>query len=345
MYWIDRLEVTVPADEPRISYVGPTAVWWIPKPRGPRTSLRNAGLGWLIALPLTGFTLAWIRAQGEPLWPFGRDVISPAQMVLRYEIVLLVYLTYISLRSLPGWWRYRRQAKRDVLAIDAALGDEKWERAALLVHRYCLCVFSLWNRLPGRVTAWDSILRKRIGRHRRFHVFFQGRPPPLPTDARSGFTPHIVPPNQPSMIVLIGLVPIGLLLLLMIVEVARQDRWELILTFNVVLLLTVLISYGGYFALALLGRSHDYRLAPGTFQVVRFGILRRHPHIATYDLRAVDVSLDISAPWATLRLHSPGSLKGRNFSFPKSTEHVDAVIRAVLSTAPSPPLPSDALMG
>jgi hypothetical protein len=333
-----------PASEPRISYIGPTAVWWIPKPRGPRTSVRNSLLGWCFAGPVTIVTLLWIHAQGDPLWPFMQNTTTPAQMVLRYEIFLLVYLTYISLRSLPGWWRYRRQARRDVHAIDEALRSETWERAALLVHRYCLCVYALWHRLPGRVTAWDSVLQRKIGRHRRLHLYYSGAPPVLPTNPRAGFTPEIVPPNQPSKIALIGLVPIALLLYLVILEVVRRGQWELMLTFNVVLLFAVLVSYGGYFILALLGRSHHYRLAPGVLQVVRFAVIRRRPRIVTYDLRASDISLDVSAPWAVLHFGDAQSPRRRSFRFPRTRGYVEAMIRAVLSTAPHPVLPSEGLL-
>ena len=330
--------------DPRVTYVGPVAIWWIPKPRGPRASIRNVGLAWAITLPLTALTLLSIHEQAKPLWPFGREITSPTQMVLRYELILGVYLTYVTFRSLPGWLRYRRWAKRDVRAIDAAIREERWESAALLVHRYCLMVSGLWRRVPARVTAWDSVLRKRLTRHRRLYVYYRDVPPPVPPDPAVSFTPAVIPPPQPSWWSLLGLIPLALLLAVLFTEVRRQQKWELMLTFNVMLLTAVLISYSVYFSLAVLGRSHYFRLAPGIVQRVKFTVRRRHPMIETFELRAYDGVLDLASSRLQLSLIDAVGRQFKSFRFPRGDDVVDAIFRTLLSTAPSPPLSEEQLV-
>lgn len=331
--------------DPDVSYLGPVAVWWIPKPPGPRISLRTAAITWLIGIPLTAATMLWLQAQSKPLWTFGRSAASPADLLLRYELILLVCLAYVTLRALPVWIRYRRLAKRDAAAIAAAVCAEHWDLAALLVHRYCLLVSSIWRRVPGQVEAWDAVIRPKLPKHRRIYLYYRDAPPRLPPDAAASFTPAVIPSPQPSLWSAAALVPIALLLYLLIADIVRQGRWHRLILFNTALLTIILIAYGGYFLLALLGRSHYFRFAPGVVQLLKFRLARRRPAIETFHLRRVHAVLDLSSPWPAMTLLDTPGYRRETFRLPRKNSVVEAFLRAALSTAPSPPLSQEDLAG
>jgi len=329
-----------------VSTVGSVAVWWIPKPRGPRTSLRSAGMAWLIALPITVGTLLWLDATSRPLWPFGRPIFGFAEILLRYELTFLVCLAYVTLCSLPVWWSHRYLAKRDARAIEVAMREHRYEQASLLLHRYCLLVSAIWRRVPAQVTAWDTVLRERLTLHRRLYVYYRSgqSPPPLPPDPDAGFTPAIVPPPQPALWWALGLLPLAFLLYALLIDIARRGRPERVVVVNVVLLTFILVTYGGYFLLALLGRSHHFRFAPGVMELVKFALGRRRPAIETFDLRGMNVALDLSSRWCGMTLLNTPTHKRETFRMPRSAEAVEGILRAVLSTAPSPPLSDEQLV-
>ena len=330
--------------DPHVTYIGPAAIWWIPKPRGPRISFWSTLVAWLVGLPVTGATLVWLHLKSEPLWPFGRQVSSLAEILLRYEIVLLVCLVYVTVRSLPLWVRHHRLAKRDAKAIDAAIRAEQWDTPGLLVHRCCLLVSTIWRRVPGRVAAWDDVLRQKLPRHRRLYVYFRDKAPPLPPDATASFTPAVIPPPRPSLWSAAALIPVTLLLYLLVLDILRKGYPERLILFNALLLIVILVSYGTYFLLSLLGRSHYFRFAPGVVQLVKFGLRRRRPAIETFDLRQVHAVLDLSSAWPALTLLDTPGYKRETFRLPRADDVTEAVLRASLSTAPSPPLPEETLI-
>ena len=330
--------------DPRVTYTGPAAIWWIPKPRGPRVSLVTAAAAWLIGLSLTAATMLWSHSQSSPLWPFGRPVLSSVEILLRYEIILLVCLAYVTLCSLRRWVQHIRVARHDARAIDAATRAERWETAGLLVHRYCLMVSAIWRRVPALATSWDEILRQKLPRHRRLYVYYRGPLPSLPTDPTASFTPAVMPPPHPSLWSAIGLVPVGLLLYWLVLDVIQRGYPQRIVLFNAVLLGVVLLTYGSYFLLSLLGRSNFFRFAPGVAQLVKFGLSRRRPKIETYDLRQVHAVLDLSSRWPGLTLLDTPGYKRETFRLPRGDDVIEAVFRASLSTAPTPPLPEETLV-
>ncbi len=330
-------------DQFAIRYVGTAAVWWIPKPKGPRMSVWAVLLAGAVILPLTIGTLIYLYDMGLSLWPFGRRITTMAEIVLRYEMIALVCLVYLLLRSLPGWLRYRRLARRDARAIEDAIARERWEEAALRLHRYCLLVSAIWRRIPPRAEAWDSLVRARLPRNRRVYVYYATEPPPLPSDVTASFTPEVFPPNQPSLWSAVLLVPVALMLYLVILDIASSGQWPRMLFFNVILLVVILVLYGGYFLLALLGRSRYYRFAPGVIQHVKFDMSHRRPRIETFDLRRTHLVIDLCGPSPTVTLSEGGA--GHVILRPRGGEDVhDAMLRAALSTAPSPPLPEEGLL-
>ncbi len=330
---------------PDVAYIGPAAIWWIPKPRGPRFSVTRAALAWVLLLPVTAGTLLWLDWRSDSLWPFYRPLNSPAEILWRYELTILICAAYITLYSIPAWVRYRRFARGDALAVDRAIRQEQWEDAALLLHRYCLFISGLWRRIPARATAWDGILRNRLPRHRRVYVYYDGAPPRLPQDVTASFTPAVVPPPQPSLWSAAALLPIGFLLYLLVLDIAQQGRPERLILVNAVLLVFVLVSYGVYFLLRLLGRSYYFRFAPGIVQWVHFRLGRKLPIVESLDLRRIHVVLDLSTRWPTMTLLDAPGGRRETFRLPRNADALEAFFRAALSTAPSPPLPEEQLVG
>jgi hypothetical protein len=269
-----------------------------------------------------------------------------AAILLRYELTFLVCLAYVTLHSLPAWWSHRRFAKRDAKAIEAAMHEHRYEEAALFLHRYCLLVSAIWRRVPSEVAAWDTVLRERQSRHRRLYVYYRAdRPPPeLPPDPGAGFAPEIVPPPHPSAWWAIGLLPLALLLYALVIDIWREGRAERVLVVNVMLLAFIVITYGGYFLMALLGRSHHFRFAPGVMEIMKFHLGRRRPHIEAFDLRQMNVVLDLSSSWPAMTLLNTPKYKRETFRMPHSADAVVAILRAVLSVAARPPLSEEDLV-
>lgn len=330
--------------EPSVVYMGPVAVWLVPKPRGPRFSLRHCAIAWLILLPLVAANVLWVQAESDTWWPFGRRVAHMSEVLLRYELVILVCLAYVTLVSLPIWIRYRRLARDDARALNQAIENRQWDRAGLLLHRYCLFFSAIWRRLPASVAAWDAILSGRLSRHRRLYVYYSGNPPQLPQDAASGFAIAIVRPPRPSVWSAAALIPIALMLYLLIIEVIRVGDPHQAFLFNTVLLSVILVMYTTYFFTALLGRSSFFRFAPGLMQVVQYQSLRRKPAIQSFQLRTQDIAIDLASSWPALSLLKPYNEKPDVFRLPRDSEALDAIFRAALSTAPIPPLPDDLLV-
>ncbi len=333
-----------PLPEPRVEYLGPAAVWWIPKPRGPRITLRRAGLAWLGLLPLIAATMLWSHLETESLWPFGRRISSLPEILLRYELILMVCLAYLTIPSGRSWLRHRRFARRDARAVEQAIEQERWELAGLLLHRYCLLTSALWGRLPSRVGAWDAVIRGKLPRHRRVYVYHRGKPPGLPGDATAGFAISVIPPPKPSLWSATALLPVALILYVLVVDVARHGHPQRLILFNAVLLAGVLLFYGTYFMTALLGRSNFFRFAPGVLQLVRYRTFRRRPLIRTWDLRRMHLVLDLSSKYPGLTLLDEESGRRSTLRLPRGDEAREAVFRAALSTVPSPPLPEDRLV-
>jgi len=192
--------------------------------------------------------------------------------------------------------------------------------------------------------TWDGIIRKRLPRLRRFYIYFEGEPPKEPMDASASFTPQVIPPPHPSMFSALALLVIVILLYSLILDIIKHGYWQRILLFNAVLLLLILIGYGTYFLAVLLGKSHYFRFAPGIVQLIKYKLLFRRPAIETYRLGELDVVLDVSgsSPAMTF-LNTPG-YKRETFRLSHGEEVIEALFRAVLSTAPSPPLPEENLV-
>ncbi|NLX14505.1 MAG: hypothetical protein GXY44_12745 [Phycisphaerales bacterium] len=294
-------------------------------------------------IPLTAGTLLYLHHMDLSLWPFGRPITTLAEIVLRYEMIALVCLAYVILRSLPGWLRYRLLARADARAIEEAIARKRWEEAAVRLHRYCLLVSAIWRRIPPRAVVWDNLVRPWLPRNRRVYVYFYADPPPLPQKVTASFAPEVFPPNQPSLWSAILLVPVAMMLYLIILDIARSGQWPQLLFVNVILLIVILVLYGGYFLMALLGRSRYYRFAPGVIQLIKFDLSRRRPQIETFDLHRVQLVIDLVGDSAVVTLHTAGD-RQVCLRLGGGQEVSDALLRAALSTAPRPPLPEEGLL-
>jgi len=89
------------------------------------------------------------------------------------------------------------------------------------------------------------------------------------------------------------------------------------------------------------------RITPGRMDIMRFTLGRRMPRTTTYDLRSAHVLAHMNKGTLFIRPGSPGApwtaLSLRGVWNP--TRLVHAVMRGAASTAPTPPLPDDQLLG
>jgi hypothetical protein len=321
-----------------------TGVWIVPRPRAPRLPVSLAAVAWLILLPAFVLSLWWCHALQRPLWPFAHQVQTPAEIILRYLIVLLVCLVYVTLQSLPRWLRSWRLAKKDHANVEQAVETQNWPQAALHLHRYCLLKNAIRRRLRYRVSQLDQQISQHLPARRRVYVYTSKRGVALPADAGVSFTPVVMPPPQPSLWSGIVLVPIGLLLYGLVLDVVRSQQWQRLMLFNTVLLIAIMVVYGGYFLFAILGTSNYIRLAPGVLQLIRYHIGRRRPTIRSFDLRQRHALLDLTGTWPILTILGNGAEKATSIRLPRHSDAIEGVFRALLSKAARPELPEDTLI-
>ncbi|MBN1491339.1 MAG: hypothetical protein JXA69_15605 [Phycisphaerae bacterium] len=322
------------------------AVWWIHRARGPRVSLRGAIRGWLILLGLTLATLTWIHMRGESSWPWAPGGSSTAQHLLRYELILLVYAVYLSAVSLPTWLRLRRLLQMAGASLEASARREDWTAAALHLHRYCLHYSALWRHVPMTAEAWDLIIREHVSQHRRLYVYYRGEPPPLPGDPLSGFAPKELPMGRPSIWSLLAMLPAGLLIYAILMDIWLRAAWERLLVFNVLAMLAVFLVVSGFQVIGWLGRHDCLRLAPGVAQWVKHVVFRVEPRVETFDVRRGDLSLDLTGAVPTMTLIERESGRCEMFRLPRGgSDVVETVLRMALSSAQVPPLVKEQVRG
>lgn len=299
---------------------------------------------WLIGLVTVAVTLWWCHSHNLPLWPFNRQVTTSAEILLRYEIVLLACLGYATWRSGRRWLNLILLARRDARRIEELIAARRWDQAALLIHRYCLAVSATWRRLPRRVAQWDDAVRPHMPRHRRLYVYFRDQRPTLPPDACASFSPEVITPPSPSLWTAALLVPIGLLLYSLIIDLVKTGYQQRAVQFNAILIAVVLVVYGGYFLSMLMGHSSYIRLAPGVMQLIRYQMSARRPRIETFDLTQGGAMLDLSSRWPALTLVATPGYRSQTFLLPRDRDAIEATLRACLSTAPKLPLSDDELL-
>ncbi len=326
--------------------LGEVDLWWVQKPRGPRAPVKTVLLAWGVLMPLTVATLLWIHSRVEAFWPW---VASPSlpQQLLKYEMIVAVFLVYMTVRAAPLWWRYCKLAAEDARRIEELITVGKWEAAGRSLHRYCLLRSAVWRRLPVRVGRWDATIRPHLSPSRRLYIYYRHRPPELPEHPTSSFAPEVVPSGQPSWWALPALLPLALVTYTLVKKAVVQTRqWHDLLRLDVLLMVVLLAGYAGVYVIAFLGRVSYFRLGPGVAQLLRFGIRRSTPVILTYPIRRYDVAIDLTGLLAAISFinrDAPGDIASHRL--PRRRSVIEACLRAVLSTAPVPPLPEEQLFG
>ncbi len=124
------------------------------------------------------------------------------------------------------------------------------------------------------------------------------------------------------------------------------SNWYRLLSFNSLVMITILIAYGALYARWVLGRSKYLRIAPQVAQLIKYRAFSKKPTIDTFDLRTHNVVLDLTGMVPALTFIRRSDQRNiRTFHLPGGTEHVPACLRAVLSTAPAPQLDHHELVG
>lgn len=329
----------------RSDRVGGVSVWWISCPRAPRLTIRTAAILTLILTAASVATAFVVQLRGESLWPWGPGEFSAWQTVLRYVWIVIVCVAYAVLLSVPAWIRLSLAIRGARRRLTESLRREDWPKAALHLHRLCLLHAGLWGRVPPMAVMLDGLLRRRLPATRRLYVYHRQVPPVVPTDPLSSFTPEVVPIGQPSIWTAIGLLPVAFVVYV-IVDVHTRGAWHPLVVANVVLVSALFLAYLGYHVLAWLGRLRYLRLAPGVVEWVRFPVRPGPPRIERVDARAADAALDLTGLWPILTLTPRAGGRRRAWRLPrKRADVIEAVMRALLSEAAVPPLPTEQLLG
>ena len=328
--------------------VGDVGTWWIRKPVSPRLSIPGAAGAWGLLGPAVVGTLLWVHERGESLWPYGHETPSFGQQILKYAMVMVVFLAYATIRSIPMWWSSLRLSAADARRLPTLIATQDWAEAARVLHRYCLLRGVVWRRVPRRAAAWDEQIRPHLPARRRLYVYYRGTAPALPEDPTSSFAPEVIAVGTPTGWAFVALVPLFVMLYFMVGNVFSLEpgQWRQLISLNTLLMGLLIVGYGTFYTLILLGRVSYVRLAPGVAQWLQFSAFRRRPRVQTLDVRAYDVTLDTSGQrYVFCLVNRADSFRAHTFRLPASAEVATACLRTVLSSAPTPPLSDDPLEG
>ncbi|MBN1512313.1 MAG: hypothetical protein JXB13_09885 [Phycisphaerae bacterium] len=336
----------------RIEPVGDAHVWWVPRPPGPRTSVRAAvSAGALLALGLGAAVVCTLR-HGLELWPWPTVVpMTPtaSQLAVRYLSLACAGLLYLVLRSLPGWLRVRRVLRSDEAAVGPCMEENAWAEAACRLHRCAHLRRELYG--PGRMPSWtaeaDVRIRPHLASARRVYVHYRGEPPRVPDRPEAGFAPCIVPVSVAG-----GwwMVPIVLVLAAAVLAdlgtAVHRGSYGGLASVNFVVAATVVVVYLGTHLLALLGWRTYFRFAPGVAEVLNFRVWRSRPDVSTVQLGEYDALVDVTGPSIVLTLVERDTRAWyRVWQLRNTAENREVCLRALLSGAEVPDLSREHLMG
>jgi hypothetical protein len=314
-------------------------------------SMQVALIGWLTLLILFIATWSRLSASGFVVWPFNRPLGSPPparlQQFFKYELIFAVFWSYGTLRSIPGWVRYWRLANEDAAQINTFIARDEWKQAAAKIHRCELLRRVLLKRPTNRLAEWDAKVRPNLSPAKRIYVYYRENPPPIPDGAVNAFIPEVIPLSQPRAATLIGLVPMLAAMWLLVMSILENTaNWYRLLSFNSLVMITLLLGYGVLYARWVLGRSKYLRLAPKIAQIIQYRTLSPKPIIDTFDLRNHNVILDLTGMTPTLSfIHRKDQRRPRTVLLPGGNRHVPACLRAALSAAAAHPLDDHELIG
>jgi len=336
----------------RIERIGDAAVWWAPRPAGPRTSVRAAVIAGVLLAVGMGVAVVWTLRHGLEPWPWPTIVpMTPtaSQLAVRYLSLAFAGLLYLTLRSLPGWLRVGRVLRSDESAIEPRMKQNAWAEAACRLHRCAHLRRELYG--PGRMPAWaeeaDARIRPHLSSARRVYVHYRDEPPLVPDRPEAGFTPCIVPVSVAG-----GwwMVPIVLVLAAAVLAdlgtAIHRGSYGHLASVNFIVAATIVVAYLGTHLLALLGWRTYFRFAPGVAEVLNYRVWRSRPDVSTVPLREYDALVDVTGPSVVLTLVERRTRAWyRVWQLRNTAENREVCLRALLSSAEVPDLSREHLMG
>jgi len=324
---------------PRIERIGNADVWWIPRPAGPRTSVRAAAVAGVLLAGCMAGAVVWTWRGGLELWPWPTVVhMTPtaSQLAVRYLSLAFAGLLYLTLRSLPGWLRVRRVLRSDESAVGPCM-----EQGALRRELHG----------PGRMPLWaekaDGLIRPHLSSARRVYVHFRDAVPRIPERPEAGFTPCVLPVTVAGGWWMVPIVlVVAAAVLADLVTAVHRGSWGHLASVNFVVAATIVIVYLCAQLLALLGWRTYFRFAPGVAEVLNFRVWRNRPNVSTVRLREYDVLLDVTGSSIVLTLVDRRTRAWyRVWQLRNSAANREICLRALLSTAETPDLSPEHLMG
>jgi len=331
---VDRLGEGAP---PPIERVGSVEIWWVRKPRPPRLSLRFAGQAWLFMVAVLVGTGWWAAATAgpRPLWPWSAYTPTLAQGLLKYALILVAFLTYATVASVPSWWRYVRLGRKEMARIPRHIEQGQWSAAGLGLHRLGLVRLGLGLALPPEAAGWDDLLRPHLSSIRRLYVYYERRRPVLPEPVSGAFEPFRDRLSPPSWLGVLAVAALGLAVYQMVVTMLQPGRWLRLVSLDFALLVVVLGGYVLFFLGRALGRVRYVLIGPGVVEVVQRGLRPGSSTVRRHDLTQADVILDLTGRRIGLGI-MPRQAGRKQFWFsrPFRGPLLDAVFLAVLSDGP-----------
>jgi len=218
--------------------------------------------------------------------------------------------------------------------------------AALLLLWILFATFRSWwaRRSVGQLVKkieFDQARFAVVGTHAQVRpLVLAGELRDEPFEPVVLFTPRILPlPGAGTAVLVVTTIAVNALLMLL-----KKTTTLPIMGFG---WLTIMAGVAVGVAVQILIWPTYTRVAPGRLDVMRFRLGSRRPEVTTINLRHARVLAHLSQSSLFIKPPAPGarwqmlSLRG----VWNSAELAHAVLRGAASTAPTPPLPSDQLVG
>jgi hypothetical protein len=334
-----QTDPTAEAITPLPQQVGKLQVWWIPNPGTARLSMTFACWAWLAAaatLAATGFW-AWRTAWPRPFWPWSAYEPTLPQQLLKYLLVLAVFLAYATAVSAPAWWRCARQLPTQMEHIRLQIEQRRWLAAAAGLHRLGLMRLALGLRPPAQARQWNDLLRPLLPPGPRLYLYYRDQPPPLPHPPSTSFRPLDHRLSPPLWWGLLALAALALLGYPMVASILHAGQWLRLASIDFALLVALLIGYGTFYLARALGRARYLRIRPHLLELVQYGIRGRQLTLDRYPTDQTDVVFDLSGRRVALGILPRQTTSTRTWlSLPRNPQLIQAILQAALCGATTP---------
>jgi hypothetical protein len=334
---------TAEAIPPLPHQVGNLHVWWIPHPGTARLSMTFAAWAWLAAvaaLTATAFW-AWRTAWPRPFWPWSAYEPTLPQQLLKYLVVLAVFLAYATAVSAPAWWRCARQLPAQMDHIRLQIEHRRWLAAAAGLHRLGLMRLALGLKPPAQARRWNDLLRAHLPPAPRLYLYYRNQPPPLPPPPSPTLHPLDHRLSPPLWWGLLALAALALLGYPMVASILHAGQWIRLASIDFALLAALLIGYGSFYLARALGHARYLRIRPGLLELVQYGVRGRQLTADRYPTDRTDVVLDLSGRRVALGILPRQTTPARAWvSLPRNPELIETILQAALY-GPTTPHASD----